>query len=301
MDQIKYIEEKKQASLKRKASAANPPLMPAVVRAKAPRVLGAMGAGTSGTSKSPPVVSNGAGGGVRPNLTSAGPGLLRGCGKVAPIGGGGARPRFRFRAAVPQTSPSPAAAPPVEAQTSPSPGPPAVQQSSPSPAPSVPEAQTAAAPGGPAVQQTSSSSASAPAASSTAPPPARAVDLNCVNVDVEDYLADQKNANSKAAEDYVVRLFNQTFISLNQIGVVRKDGTPWKQLEDCSRLELAEHLAKFPTAAVKKDGSYYSSSTINALWLSMVRYLKHRKSDPFDVHLHPEFLKSKAAFIVSTA
>ena len=127
------------------------------------------------------------------------------------------------------------------------------------------------------------------------------MDLNCVNVDVEDYLADQKNANSKAAEDYVVRLFNQTFISLNQIGVVRKDGTPWKQLEDCSRLELAEHLAKFPTAAVKKDGSYYSSSTINALWLSMVRYLKHRKSDPFDVHLHPEFIKSKAAFTVSTA
>ena len=292
MDQIKYMEEKKRAALKRKASAANPPLMPAVVRAKAPRVLGAMGAGTSGTSKSPPVVSNGAGGGVRPNLTSAGPGLLRGCGKVAPIGGGGARPRFRFRAAVPQTSPSTAAAPPVEAQTLPSPGLPAEQQSSPPPA---------AAPGGPAVQQTSSSSASAPAASSTAPPPARAVDLNCVHVDVDDYLADQKNANSKAAEDYVVRLFNQTFISLNQIGVVRKDGTPWKQLEDCSRVELAEHLAKFPTAAVKKDGSYYSSSTINALWLAMVRYLKHRKSDPFDVHLHPEFIKSKAAFTVSTA
>ena len=295
------MEEKKRAALKRKASAANPPLMPAVVRAKAPRVLGAMGAGTSGTSKSPPVVSNGAGGGVRPNLTSAGPGLLRGCGKVAPIGGGGGGPRFRFKAVVPQTSPSTAAAPPVEAQTSPSPGPPAVQQSSPSPAPSVPEAQTAAAPGVPNVQQTSSSSASAPAASSTAPPPARAVDLNCVNVDVEDYLADQKNTNSKAAEDYVVRLFNQTFISLNHLGVVRKDGTPWKQLEDCSRVELAEHLAKFPTAAVKKDGSYYSSSTINALWLAMVRYLKHRKSDPFDVHLHPEFIKSKAAFTVSTA
>ena len=299
MDQIKYIEEKKQAALKRKASAANPPLMPAVVRAKAPRVLGAMGAGTSGTSKSPPVVSNGAGGGVRPNLTSAGPGLLRGCGKVAPIGGGGGGPRFRFKAVVPQTSPSTAAAPPVEAQTSPSPGPPAEQQTSPSPAPSVPEAQTspspAAAPGGPQSPVTST------AATSTAPPPARAVDQNCVHMDVEDYLADQKNANSKAAEDYVVRLFNQTFISLNQIGVVRKDGTPWKQLEDCSRLELAEHLAKFPTAAVKKDGSYYSSSTINALWLSMVRYLKHRKSDPFDVHLHPEFIKSKAAFTVSTA
>ena len=277
------MEEKRRAAVKRKASAANPP---AVVRAKAPRVLGALGAGTSGTGKSPPVVSNGGGGVVRPNLTSAGPGLLRGCGKVAPIGGGGARPRFRFvsRAAVQQASPSPSAAPPVEAQTSPSP---------------------AAAPGA-AVEQTSSPPTTAPAApqspvTSTAPPPARAVDINNVHMDIEDYLADKKNANSKAAEDYVVRLFNQTFISVNQLGVVRKDGTPWKQLEECSREELAEHLEKFATAAVKKDGSFYSSSTINALWLAMVRYLKNRKSDPFDVHQHPAFIRTKAAFTVSTA
>ena len=79
----------------------------------------------------------------------------------------------------------------------------------------------------------------------------RAVDLENMDVDINEYLQSTKNRNTKSGETQFIRHFNDTFDTLNKQKKAEEE--PYKHFEDCSNSnELANQMCKFLILCRKK-------------------------------------------------
>ena len=115
--------------------------------------------------------------------------------------------------------------------------------------------------------------------------------LALINSDlsVNQYLDASKSESSKKAVVGIKTIFNQTMDSLNHMD----KNNQYKHLEDMTMEELPAGLAKFFMVCTKKDGSCFNASSLNTHYLSMVRFLKLRDSEPVDIQTDVRFSKIK--------
>lgn len=117
----------------------------------------------------------------------------------------------------------------------------------------------------------------------------RSVAVKNNDLSVNEYLDNSKSESSKKAVSGIKSMFNETMDSLNH----RENTNQYKHLEDLSLEELPGCLSRFFMVVTKKDGICFNSSSLNTHYLSMVRYLKLRDTDPVDIQHDLRFSKVK--------
>ena len=117
-------------------------------------------------------------------------------------------------------------------------------------------------------------------------PVPRSIVVDNLSVDVNTFLDESKRPNTKKNESLIIKMFNDTMDTLNQL-----TGTSYKYLQEAKIEDLPAQIERFFITLQRKNGQHYNPASYETHYHNLRRVLKYRHQDSVDIKTHPMFNK----------